>query len=57
MFNQRTSRGNCGGHSDTGTNVSPKHFGVPINVFPPVFHTKSGVYHQRYMMLATDSVV
>jgi len=41
------SRGICGGHSGTGTNVSPKHFGVPINVFPPVLHTKSVAYHQR----------
>jgi len=41
------SRGSCGGHSGTGTNVSPKLFGVPIKVFPLVLHPKSIVYRHR----------
>jgi len=53
---ENRSHGNCGGHTGTGTNVSSKHFGVTINDFTPALRTKSIVYHQRCMMLATESV-
>jgi hypothetical protein len=50
--------GICGKQSDTATGFAPStSVSPPVSSIRPVLHTHSSIYHQRYIMLAINSVV
>ena len=47
----------CGGQCGTGTGISPSASFTSVSIIPLVFHTHLFMYHLRYVILTTATVV